>query len=939
MGDASAGDSFATSSFRLSALSADAIHSIAWYLNGPSFFYLICTGDSVLRAKLRQTRSLTVSWQNSSYCKWNQCLPFIATFPEVQELCFRTNTLLQLSYSMLDFKRLPSNLKTLELRFRGALDLLRIEPKYHASKDFTQLVSLQTLIIEQQLTEEGSDAGRFDLGHLPPNLEHLHILVPGKTWYRHSVSDWRSLPTSLRSYSVLLEPEMSIESVKWVSFGTSPQHLPNLTHLSVVAPMGCYVDIKAIASTLKSLKVHGAVSCLGQPLFISQLDETPIDPLLRADWAKELAKTLASRGAITGPLDPVRTILPHLESLELPTGLRVSWDIFETLPLSMTRLHVDFEPLGAFGANELASRLNRQFSESFGEDRPFAPLLLRSFSFPNGSSKTLHMLLKHFVGLDSVHLENTPLSAEQIPPLTRSVAVMTLEGDLSRLPLHLTSLRCIYLESPSPSDAPSSLVRLPQILAPLTSLFIALEYLTVDMIDALPVTLEQLSACFETNAALKALKTKADDLKQLPALTSLSLQLPSSSPDPIIISLETIPSTITSLQLRGETPQFVAASTGRSLRHHPSLTNLNCDSPQFSDVIFGQLPSQLLHLIVRLAYPIDLNDDLVIDALLSIPPRLRSLSILSPSNNLGQWLLPLRRRDLTLSKKLLLAGKHRSHLGLMLAVPSSLWTERLSFLVSQNFVLSCLPPSLVELKLDLAQSYPYEVTGWAHFVSQIIETRPQSIWNGIKRILITRFSLLGLLVQTEPVQRYEPFLKTVSEIYSETRFQRLPPHLSYLDTPTESYRDHHRSFALNRPTMTIPQHNGADWHSRRRNAERIGFHSINLLLMLHYTYLFSIERKTHPFAWYYHWMNIIGSGIAIPMLLRRKGSGALPSSSLGELAIVASIWTLFNWTTGVAGAIALGYASSRWGWVSKSVALFVAIFGESAIQLLIRGVY
>lgn len=927
---------------RLSAFSAEALHSIAWYLDGDGLFYLLCTGDAVLRAKLRQMRSLTVLWQNPAFCQWDRCLPFIASFSGVCELSFRAASLYQLTKTPLKLNWLSSELTSLELRFRGALDLLRVDPSYHAAADFSKLVSLKSLFIEQLTNEEATYNGLHDLSRLPPNLEHLHIDVPESSWYRHAVSDWGSLPTSLRTYSVPLRTEVTSAKIRSVAFGKTSSHLPNLTHLYVYPPNGCFLDITSVASTLKRLKVRGAASYQGHPLFLSRNRLGPaVDPAIFNDWAMSLTKTLASQGHTLEPVESIRAILPRLESLELPKGLFLAWDFIGTLPLSMTRLHGQFvrDPLYD-DLKTYLSRLNLHYIHSVSQkDRPFAPLLFRDF-VNHGEAFTA---LEPFSGLDAAYLPSARLSVENLPERTRSATVHTLKGDFGHLPRNMTSLRCQNLEIPLGSVSASSqlLDNIPT-LTPLSSLTISDFALSEDVVALLPATLQQLSVMVVMESALQALRRKADEAKKLPGLTFLSLELAPYRSAAITVSLDTIPSSIATLQLRGETPIFPPTSSGNSLRHHPSLTDLHCASSQLPELIFGQLPSQLLYFRTMLASPIDLNIESVIQDLLSLPPRLRSFGIQTPSSTQGRWMMAAHRKSLTLSRKLLFAGKHPTALGIMLVVPSALWTDHLVHRLSENFVLSCLPPTVVDLQLNLA-NYPLHLIGdpFGHFLLQIIETRPKSVWNGIKRLLITRCPLLGLPLQTEPTLRIEPIADRMSDLYMDSRVERLPLHLSWLNTPTESIRDAHRNFALGRPKAPGRQYFTGDWHSRRLCVERLGYHSINLLVMLHFTYLFSIERTTHPIAWCYHWANIIGSGVYIPLLIRGalRGSGSLPSHFSLEVSVVGALFTLINWTTGVAGAIALGYSATRWGWPSRTIALATAVFGESFIQFLLRGVY
>lgn len=923
----------------LSGMSDEVLGHVAWFLHGEGIMHLLLTGDKALRHKMARNHQLSVVWKHPSYCVWNECLPLINSFPHILELSLRTLSLYHLSSKPLDLQTLPSHLTLLDLQFRGALDLLITEPRPKLAVHFP---SLRTLSLSQGVNARGQEQGLIRLDLLPACLEHLVLSNNNPhSLYKFQVEDLMMLPGDLRTFSVPFagvhdSGRARIMEDLFVRF----QGLSLLSSLTVYAPEGSFIDITHVAATLKHLSVRGVVTYEGKPILVD-IDD-PISTDTPWDWAKHtrtnigiLAEEFKRAAAI-----PIRSILPKLESLQMHDDVLLSWDCFESLPLSMTRLRGNFA-MNRHAA-EMCERLNQLYLQGQGEDRPAAPIMFREFRV----SSPYFYYPDYFKNVDYVDLieSRRTMSADSLPRTIRTLAITRLEGDLTLCPPSLTSLTCETLDLQSCADdkddksgeIETANQRLQSPLPPLSTLTLIATPLSRKLVSLLPASLEHLSVLFECKEALVDLKVRCDDLRSLPRLTSLSVRVSTHPSDKIpLISLDSIPASLTTLRIKGVCT-FAERSSPASLRMHPNLTHLDATAQRSEDV-FANLPRRLQHLALTLLTPVNLNNPLIVSDLLSLPQNLRFLSLSMIPNVPNDWFIPLATKSLTRAIMLQFSAKHRHLFGAMLLLPSWAWDDPLALGLSECFFYSvCLPSTLVELHTEYASrpAHNYNLPGT---INSILETRLTNPWNDLKRFLIGRIPALSVFISCDREVDQQTMCRTLTtDYYTFRREEIMPRNLSYFGTRPEYVRDRHLKHALkslrSRKRYFAPN---VDYYSAL-----IGMQVANIAAWSLMTWTFALQPQDHLLSWLYQWCNLLGSAAALPVLwvrLRKARRTRFVQARRPLKTTDIGLYTLWNLLLSLAmhhaAASALGWTSPTglWGGFLGRAVLFGVALATSAI--------
>lgn len=933
----------------LSSLSFEALEQIAWFLYGDGFSHLILTGDRVLQYKLFRIRSLTIAWQSSRFCRWDACLPFIGRFPNLRELALRTLSPLHGSIELPTIEKLPSNLESLQLRFRGALDLIceayvshRL-PVHYAKSGFRlcdHFTCLKTLIVDQE-TVHGELATTLSLSSLPSTLKHLYLGTNLDTC-EIDANDLHNLPRELEildlglpkqpSGGSLWPPAIRVRTDQSHNSPNGPQYyfkipnnnlsagsansmssLPTLTRLCISAVLPeVRIDISAIAFSLRFLHIgKGTVTFYDHPLFRP-------GPIGR----------ISSRSNTS-----LRDILPRLESLVLPVETTTSWKIFETLPLSVTRINVTFYLSEINEIVAFCRDLNERYLQGSGEDRPFAPMLLKEFRFPLASNG----LLPYFSSVENLDAQGPmPVPLEQLSRKLKALTASKIYGELELLPRTLQSLHIGLLIPPTKnrvvtSGSMMSIVPKARPISGnfprLSSLKITTTILDGELLRLLPSSLENLHVSVDSMEILEALAVMADVRNAFPRLTSLGISGP--PPDdqrPTLISMDTIPTSITELLLlRSYT--FPPPYSSRSLRYHPNLRHLTSLEPKDPLVILPQLPRELRHANFYLASPIDLTIPKTLEELRKLPQKLQDLRIVPPGTE--NYLKHVPRASLDFSMRKTLANGYRDRFGVSFWFPVSLWSNSKVFFLSENFVLSCLPRSLITLELEIsnhAELYEHQKTSNA--MIWLMELRLNQPIDFLKRIAISRLPALGIFLNPSN----KTFQPIVAEPCLHKRYESAPPTISHWKTNYSQSRPYHQR----RLTQGLPPSTNVG--NKEDFVFRMMYHVWNLALWLYLDWAFPFTRNDHPLAWALKWNNWIGSVASIGVLwFRRRRAPPPPSTTdrsreMRYIAMLTVPWTVAVFATGTLASVGFGITVSRYGMLGRSFALIFAALGECIVQ-------
>lgn len=940
----------------LSALSSEVLEHIAWFLFKDGTSNLLFTGDRTLRTKMLRFRRVTISWQNAVFCDWSACYAHLASFSNLRELSLCTPSSKHFCTPLLKVVDLPSNLVSLDLRFRGVMGLLTaLVP---GTRDYVghwkRFTQLRTLYLQQDFVEANLAQGSPTQAHIaffPSSLEHLHLRADAREFCVYS-SDLRLLPKGLKTFDVsirLVYYEPTLDALRPFGAPNASIHFPSnagsadppsLTFLSLDS-LSHPVDISAIAPSLKHLSIpqHGVTWGPGYPARF--VPANPTDP-----------SSQPPHYMLLGPgdgLTPYRTLLPRLETLILPSEVRIKWSLFETFPTSLTRLRALFEHEEDHQFHYAAecNALNEHYRRASKDDAscPAAPAMLRSFYFPPELGNPIAQCLPYFSSLVTTYINATgPLDPKLWPRSLTGATVSSLES-FHGYPRNLSELVCFS----SKIDLQSEHSRLLEASAipRLSVLNVMHSPLTLGLVSILPSSLESLNVKVDATDVLEALTIKANFDGALPRLTSLTVATTiDSNFQHAHISLATVPQSLTSLTIRG-LYSFPPSHSNESLRHHINMTSFSYsthgyDVPHtYPTDLMHYVPHfpriNLRHLSFTLSAPFDLNRPEHIALLEDLPPHLHTLHIIPYHGQKMPMFEVLRKHAITPTMKKRLLDAHKGHFGLSRLLPISWYTDTRIYFLCENLIFSCLPRSLRELRFDV---YSGINNRYDNIFQSLLELRLNRPTDWLKRMLFVRVPIIGMFLN--PVNTPAQPLFAMKED-KRARFEAAPPNISFweVDSGNEfAFRNPQR--ILSDPTYDMPLYRYNKTHATERTYRyRFAFHLFNVLLWSTLGNIFPIARHSHPIAWALKWNNILGSALFLPLLLyRQQRAPATPIRNAAQLSsrvfaftmTVALPWTLLSFGTGAAGFIALGVTSSSWSPWYRVPAFLWAALGEFFIH-------
>ena len=938
----------------LCALDVDALGSITWYLFRHGMDNLWLTGDRRLQAKLRKMKSVTISWKNSKFCLWSKCLPFLKSFTGFYSLTLCTEFEYHRSRLSFNASMLPPFLTHLELRFHGSLVLLddlrlpRLVPK------------LRTLILEEKrLNYEDIPTIRFD--NLPSTILHLHIFSSGI----YDLKTLAKLPRDLQTFDVAGFRPDTVQDGAPIVFGTSG--VPSsLTHLSTSASAKSIIDISNIAAQLKHLCIQtGNVYYKSNPIFSSKHTS-----------ANNRLPSSGSNSSINDISLSIRDFLPQLQTLQLPSSIELSWSLFETFPHSIESIYCNFEVLSDEVIQHL-SEINDKYLKDLsqqptsrepseastsaivkkgdGNERhaalravPAAPAMLRRFSFSPDHLHFIDRLLPLFSNLTTLTaLEAHPAAIHaHCPSQVQTLNCDILSTDFRELPRSLQHLSIKKLsdvlqkslDDLRPAETSAIARSLSPQVPPLLSLAL-IQPLSTSLIDILPHSLTSLYVTIDHTAVLNALGRKSNIEHGMPYLTALSITASSITADSrkvptLQLSTPDLPASLHTLRLRGFCG-FPDPSSSSALRYHPNLKLLDVFGEVSPAVMFSMMAPQLKELKVSLDAPIDLN----------IPENIKSLQndfpISLKSLILSRGFIPVKRSLLTASMINLLAASHKERFGIALALPVKYWTSSMVYMLSESFVFSCLPTSLVELSMPVSafnKLGEFENSLHSPPLNDLLAYRINQPWNWICRFVMTRLPLLGLFMTTDYSSQVPTLFQSVNQYCINKRSESLPPNISVLNLQQADLRVHYRRFATNLAIGHEPRPVKRYWGSKEDFAYRIGFHCVNFASWAHIYYMCSLTYQSHPIAWTYHLINMIGSALFLPRLMNGYRKAPSVRYTLAPPPWKTAIYAASIWLVSFTSAIAFGYLPPQWD-INRPLAILCTAIGEVTIQSFVKDLF
>lgn len=885
------------------------------HIEDNGLFKLIYAGNRTLSAKLLQVSDVKAHWMNLRHCNWIECKPFISQFSKLKSLTISSDRPSQIPKSLLSPAMLPSSMVSLTLFFAGALDLLV------GRTLFLGLQSLESLRVASGASLEtlnvGPRGGWIDLAQFPPGLRHLTMgfTAPYKA-STYFLKTPEGLPPNLLTYDCFAP----IRRTNNVVLGSS--ELPSsLTRLAIQVEFNAHIDITHCASTLQVLRVYSG----------------------NLKFANKRVERLFSREGL-----PLRTIFPVLNTLVLPWGDNLPCHIFETLPLCLVNLGSDFDFTNATAEDlALCQKLNRLYLESNDPNRPGAPVMIRTLrlspvSIAVNQSPELDPWMPVFPSLTSCLFSRMDVSSfDGIPKDILSLEANIISAPLQGLPHSLQTLKCGDLQLQALDEATSSanVNEIPDLslhepikFPPLVELSITHVYLTLRHVSILPRTLEKLQCSLDSHEALEALTQKANVDRLLPLLSSLifndHLSHSKSSPSSIIvISLDTIPSTITSLEIG--TSVGYAPQADRSLHLHPSLTDLKVTYAEYFEVITHQLPPQLRKLEIKLKRPVDLNLFSNVQLLLDMPKLLEDIDIKLDVRRMHAWFVPFKHCSLiSLISEIrrlpnLPIGYH-----ILKSLPSFIIPTSLLWILSESFALSLIPRRTIVFR---AQHPSFNLiqhnSPLHHMIEFYLARRAVGVWRSFATF---RCPLVSLCVPSH----YTRQVPTDSQIF--LRFKNLPPSISHFD-PIDGELATVRNDHVRERYTRVPCRDSLD-SVERRFSWRMALHFISILAWA-LIWLAGIVDQESILSWLPHTM-AVGSTLAIATQFFTYRY-LIRSFFTTWKSVVREFWIgglILLWlisTTNAAGIIALGASAWSWNLPSRLVALLVAFIGETYLAFVI----
>lgn len=917
---------------RLQLFPVDVLDRISYFLNDDELFKLFRSGDRAFLARLRQISTVTAVWKSSALCGWNRFSTFLAAFPKMHTVILRVSSEFQVPSEPFNSDFLPLNLASISIEFYGALHcLIRKKP-------FEHFHSLTHLSISQH-SAPACDPPKIDLTQFPKSLLRLRLHTGRSQAYSYLSTQLNELPPDLTALDLNLPTDTQV-----IQLGPS---LSSLKHLTLKAPTfrSFGVDLTHVAANLESLEVP--------------------TPYFRGEYIRRITYDDGT---------PLRIIFPRLHTLVVTRSASLPWSMLETLPLSITKVggHFNMSPDGIAAGLQACRNLNERHLSATGaaSEACFAPLLVRHLvSF--GREK-LGAFFPYFSSLEELSAPLLEGSTEwkDLPRRIQAIEANRLSGPSALIPRSLTSISCDVLaikednevkRLESDRDAIDG-VQVPIKLPHLVHLSVLSSRITHAIVSLLPETLRTLDVVIATPDVLEALTEKSGFEGDLPLLSSLRIKVPFLEPESrlgdLIISADTIPGCIKSLELAGDY-KLVHPLSSNSLKSHPNLTSLKFASPEHPTAILPQLPKTLLRFSCLLSKPVDLHDEFMLYTVLNLPPSLRELRVSlhsSDSYKFNGWLiLPTNRLPFWSILPHLQESSMGFRFRLLRALPAGWVREEALTQSAERYVHSRLPGVLSEFsapfydprKHNLAKDYRPDHrakdTPWQLVIEFITLTTPLEIF---QRTLFTRLPLLGLLVPRQYYEDQDVVFRTPLYV---PRISALPPRIqdlhsgepeldrAYFDRTRDSSRE-----AIRQANVRTPE----------RVIARTMFQSLNLLAWLHLRYYLALDRHQHPLAWTFAWINLLGSAVTIPLQLfvhrkslaslipdpnyRPEGidiiKNALPFLLAGLIVSIPSIGLL--WSTNFATAVALDYAPSRWNSWYKAAAFGFATLSEVVIHVI-----
>lgn len=916
----------------LLVLPIEVIDLLSRYLVKDDLLNLMSTGNRALATRLRQVSNVTLHWKNSRFCDWNRCLPFLRGFSKLRELSMSTEMPVHRTKTMLDFERLPSNLTSLSLNFYHALELVWTE------NTFKGFVSLTHLSVSQPGLLETIPERNVHLASLfasLPSLEHLFLASEGPTVaYYYDIEDLQSLPSSFLSLDINLTPHARNHSFGAFFPTDVVVALPptKLQHLGLKIP-GILLDIAPWASDLRHLQIYtGLFTFKGAAI-----------------------ERFTSRSGT-----PIRYMMPKLRTLLLPHNYQLTWDVLETLPLTLTHLGgyvlspSDKEPL---------ARLNREHRDKVPlNERPGAPRMLKKLELlpPFRDIGSARLILPYFESLASfVSLILPEGSFDVLPSELQDVYVETLSGPLALIPNSVTSITCHNLNIDDentvkqPNGSTTSYLgrEAPSQLRHLVSLNVRGSTFTTDMISLLPRSLEQFQVSLGGIEPVQALCTRANVERLLPKLKSLCLEFLFlhgwDSRSEFEVTADILPTSLVSLELRGPYRLDGSSVSNQSLSRHPNLTSLTLITAKPPQEQLPHLPPGLLRLKMMLSSPFDLNKPQDVALMQLFPPNLTELHMevhMARDSASFSWFDHLHRSSL---KSFLFGRGWNSPFGMRTeffrALPPFMVTEALIYLLSEKFALSCLPPTLVHLNAPFV-SYDQIVGPNPSYLGSRMALAALESWESIlMRFCATRLPLIGLFFRTQ--YAYETsFIKSHRDRYIHLRSMSFPKRISCLYVfggISEVSTELHKNLAGHKMTDPIV---------RELYQFRQMFNTSNLIAWTILLFVAPIDRHAHPLGWLFQWINLSGSAIALFTQARAHRAPVLPWA-VGKLRkwMVGNtnvpLWLALHGLTAAAlalansaTAIALGYSPRQWTPAARVLGV-VGIIGQVFLDWLSTVLY
>lgn len=826
----------------LLAFPVEVLDEIASHLVQESLRNLLLVGNRSLSARLCQISTIVACWMSSSFCDWRRSMPFVNSFSKLQALTLTVNDaynrpseVFQPTWPAL----LPSTLKSLSLDYRGALDVLTgISPFY-------RLQSLTYLSIYQEIPLLNEGSCTIQLLGLPSSLKHLilHSEVKGYGYILEHIS---ALPRDLITFDVNLESYcMPSSQTGHFRFLGDVDHPSSLTHLGISFQQPAMLDIANCSANLRYLRAPAA--------------------LVSFDTSR-CTRLTSTEGT------PIRDILPCLHTLILTGSSTTPWELFECLPLTLTRLGalLDLDPTHTLDNLATGRRMNESHRSTAGGDRSGAPMMVRRLEIPDLTIEAKDELLQFlplFPSLESIELPQASraLQADEIGVCVRSIEVTELSGPLALLPRSLQKITCSSLDLDLKTV--QGLLVSPLNVPRLSSLSVSRVPLHLDLISLLPTSLEHLRLVIPSQESLEALAVRCN---QMPFLTSLIVRVSGSPPpshlDKVQITVDYIPLTLKSLTLRG-TYELPLPPSNLSLAHHPRLTALHLRGPSPPLMALSQLPEQLIRLSITLSAPVDLNNPTEVNLLMSLPKGLHEVHISSATPRSGlnttTWFTVANPASLRSLGVRSLTQRNTRRFHLMTALPSWLVSESMRYLVSESFAVSCLPKTVNHFEAPYASNRSMMMMHKRITALQsILERRAdRSFVALLQRLVQYRLPLLGLLMPNTYAIDVRPKHKDARyEFYQEERLRALPPNLSFFDPHcSDASETWQRKIARSRPEVDLE----SKPLIQNRFTFRALFHGMNLAIWLHLSFMFSFEpRSTLNLI---RWNHIIGSALALPL--------------------------------------------------------------------------